>query len=255
MISHIIVSGEGPSDLGGSFSGQAALSHDEDFEKGPFFYLVERMLNKYLPVWNKDIFETNPLSITYVSHGYLKKQSKKVVKGEGRYAFSGKSGEYKDNLGKLKQARELGKLAIEQDCQLAIYFHDTDGNNKEKSLTSPIQSKIVKAVDQGFKSGKMNAGIAMIPRPTSEAWLICSCKNNYLHCESLEATLSGNDRSEDNDPKKILANYLGISDCDNELLTEKINNLDLEKMDMPSFNQFRDDLKSAIKTVCGSIEN
>jgi len=255
LISHIIVSGEGPSDLGGSCSGQSALSRDEDFEKGPFFYLIERMLNKYLPEWNKDIFETVPLSITYVSHGYLGKQAKKIVKGQGKYALAGKNDEHKGNVGKLKQAREMGRLAVEHGCQLAIYFHDTDGKNKDKNLTSPIQSKIVKAVDQGFERGEMNAGIAMIPKPTSEAWLICSCKNNYQHCETLEATLSGNDRSEDNAPKKVLANCLGVDDCDNELLTEKINNIDLDKINMPSFNQFKDDLKSAIEIVCGSVEN
>lgn len=254
MISHIIVSGEGPSDLGGSRSGQA-LSHDEDFEKGPFFELIERMLNKYLPEWNRDFFETNPLSTTYVSHGYLSKQGKETVKGQGKYTLAGK-GKHKGYEGKVKQARELGKLAIEKNCQLAIYFHDTDGSNEAKNINSSLQGNIVKAVNAGFIKGQMNTGVAMIPKPTSEAWLVCSCKNNYQNCDELEVSLSGNVRA-DNSPKEVFAKHLGVNvkDITNNILTDKTTNLDLNQMNMASYNQFRDDLKSAILTVCGSIEN
>jgi len=254
MISHVIVSGEGPSDLGGSLIG-GALSSDDDFQKGPFYDLIYRMINRYLPVWNRDLFDTNPLTATYVSHGYLSKQAKEIAKGNGRFKFAGKKS-HKENTGKFKQSRELAKLALENDCQLAIYFHDTDGNNAERCAHSNLQTDIVNAVNDGFKKGGHNAGIAMIPKPTSEAWLICSCKDTpYQNCAELEVSLSGNDRSPDNAPKRILATHLNIGDCTCEVLAEEIQNLDLDQIDMPSYNQFRDDLKVAINNICGSVED
>lgn len=253
MISHVIVSGEGPSDLGGSRTGQA-LSVNNDFKKGPFFDLIYLMLNRYLPDWNREIFDTNPLSATYVSHGYLSRQAKSIRKGYGKFKLSGKNS-HKENAGKFKQSRELAKLAIDNGCQLAIYFHDTDGNNSERCIHSNLQTGIVSAVNDGFKKGGHDAGVAMIPKPTSEAWLICSCKNTpYENCPELEVSLSGNDCSPDNAPKKVLAEHLGVQNCTCEELAEEITKLDLEKIDMPSFNQFRDDLKFAINKKCGGVK-
>jgi hypothetical protein len=253
VISHVIVSGEGPSDLGGSRSGEA-LSYNCDFQKGPFFELIYRMLIKYLPSWNSELFETNPLATAYVSHGYLSQQAKNIAKGKGKFKFAGKSS-HKNNAGKFKQSRELAKLATGNSFQLAIYFHDTDGNNAERSTYSNLQPDIVSAVNDGFKKGGHDAGLAMVPKPTSEAWLICNCKSTpYQGCTELEISLSGNDRSPENAPKKVLAAFLGVENCTCEILSDEVQKLDLDKLDMPSFNQFRDDLKVSIKNICGNVE-
>jgi hypothetical protein len=254
MIQHILVTGEGPTDIGFSHTGQN-ISTNADFGKGPFYRLIERMLLRYMPNWNTDQFdETNPITASYVPHGHLSKRSKELTKGNKKFRFAGKSMP-KGFAGLTKQSTELAKLALELECQIAFYFHDTDGNNQEKSSTSRLQENMVNAAKQGFLSGGLENCIAMIPKPTSEAWLICSCKANaYDACGSLEATLSGNDDSPpEQSPKLVLESIIGAAYTD-PILNEKIEELDIDRMDMPSFNQFRDDMKQAIRNICNECE-
>jgi len=254
MIQHILVTGEGPTDIGFSQTGQN-LSTNEQFGKGPFYRLLERMLLRYMPNWNSDQFDTtNPIKATYVSHGHLSRQGKELTKGNKKYRLAG-SGKVKGFIGLTRQAKELAKLASELGCEMAFYFHDTDGNNQEKSSASRLQEKMVNAAKQGFVSGGFENCIAMVPKPTSEAWLICSCKENaYEACGKLERTLSGNDESPpEQSPKLVLKNIIGAAYTD-PILHQKIEELDLERMNMPSFNQFRDDMKQAIRIICGECE-
>ena len=148
----------------------------------------------------------------------------------------------------------LGQLAQQTDsqttAQLAIYFHDTDGTNSEPHNPQ----ELVQAVNEGFRaSGFAKQGIAMIPQPTSEAWLICSCKPDaYQHCSLLETQLSGNDRSPERAPKQVLGQHLGNTDYHRGDLWPVVNAIDLDRMDMPTFNQLRADLCQGIEQICGS---
>lgn len=68
----------------------------------------------------------------------------------------------------------LGELALQTDslteAQLAIYFHDTDGTNRDPHDPHDL----MQAVNEGFRgAGFAGQGVAMVPQPTSEAWLIC----------------------------------------------------------------------------------
>ena len=101
--------------------------------------------------------------------------------------------------------------------------------------------------------GFAKLGIAMIPQPTSEAWLICSCKPDaYQHCSLLETQLSGNDRSPERAPKQVLGQHLGNTDYHRGDLWPVVNAIDLDRMDMPTFNQLRADLCQGIEQICGS---
>jgi|TARA_B110000240_G_scaffold159780_1_gene178246 hypothetical protein len=259
MIQHILVTGEGPTDIGYSITGQDIstndLGADDEFCKGPFYRLLERMLLRFMPNWNSDQYdEANPISTSYVSHGYLSRRSKELAKGNKKFRFAGKDMP-KGFTGLTKQSTELAKLATALGCQMAFYFHDTDGNNQDKSSVSRLQEKMVNAAKQGFVSGGFENCIAMVPKPTSEAWLICSCKDNaYDACGNLERTLSGNDDSPpEQSPKLVLENIIGAAYTD-PILHQKIEELDIGRMDMPSFNQFRDDMKQAIRNICGEFE-
>lgn len=256
MIQHILVTGEGPTDIGYSLTGQNistnVVGSKAEFCNGPFYRLLERMLLRFMPNWNSDQFdEANPISASYVSHGHLSRCSKELAKGNKKFRFAGKSMP-KGFAGLTKQSTELAKLASELGCEMAFYFHDTDGNNQNKSSASRLQENMVNAAKQGFRSGGLESCVAMIPKPTSEAWLICSCKANaYDACGNLEVTLSGNDDSPpEQSPKLVLESIIGAAFTD-PILYEKIEELDIERMDMPSFNQFRDDMQQAIQNICG----
>ena len=252
MLTRIIVSGEGRTDIGGSRSGQAFASED-DFEKGPMYVLTERMFNRFLPDWNSDYYEQVPLEPIYVAHGLLKRIAKERAKGAGKFILASKK-RHKEQNGKYKQARELAKLAVERECQMAVYFVDCDGKNADKSTSSTLQSEIVKSLNEGFKDGGLEAGVAMVPKPTSESWLICHCQgSSYRRCDLLETSLSGNDNCPDEQsPKKVLASYIGAEYDDAEVFV-KVDELDLDRLDMPSFNQYKTDLINSIRHICGDV--
>ncbi len=95
---------------------------------------------------------------------------------------------------------------------------------------------------QGFSDEGFEQGVPMIPKPKSEAWIICSVKNNpYQGCRTLEDR-SGNDKSP-NSLKGELAEILdGLPS--REQLCEMVSNgtIDSNRIDMPSFLAFKEAL-------------
>ncbi len=87
----------------------------------------------------------------------------------------------------------------------------------------------------------------MIPKPKSEAWLLCALKQNqpYQHCDAIENE-SGNDRSP-NSLKQQLRDVLG-QDVTRKLLADKVRSreVNLFRIDMPSFLAFKERLESVL---------
>ena len=250
MLQTLLVFGEGPTDMGCSHNAQP-YAHDDDLEVGPMLRLAHRLLLRHLPDWNSDLFDIqqeHAIPSVLVAAAEMTAQVK-----NGPKKFPSK----KTKSGYLihsKRAAVLGQLAQQADspttAQLAIYFHDTDGTNSEPHNPQ----ELVQAVNEGFRaSGFAKQGIAMIPQPTSEAWLICSCKPDaYQHCSLLETQLSGNDRSPERAPKQVLGQHLGNTDYHRGDLWQVVNAINLDRMDMPTFNQLRADLCQGIEQICGS---
>ncbi|MTI11869.1 hypothetical protein [Sansalvadorimonas verongulae] len=88
----------------------------------------------------------------------------------------------------------------------------------------------------------------MIPKPKSEAWLLCAVGNRYQHCERLENE-SGNDNAL-NPLKAQLEEALG-EPASRELLVDKVNNgeIDVHRIDMPSLNKFKERLDEVLRAV------
>ena len=250
MLQTLLVFGEGPTDMGRSRNAQP-YARGDDLEVGPMLRLAHRLLLRHLPDWNTDLFDIqqeHSIPSILVAAAEMTAQVKRGAK-----KFPSK----KTKSGYLihsKRAAVLGQLAQQTDsqttAQLAIYFHDTDGTNSEPHNPQ----ELVQAVNEGFRaSGFAKQGIAMIPQPTSEAWLICSCKPDaYQHCSLLETQLSGNDRSPERAPKQVLGQHLGNSNYHRGDLWPVVNAIDLDRMDMPTFNQLRADLCQGIEQICGS---
>lgn len=251
MLRTLLTFGEGPTDMGRSRNAQA-YAHGDDLEVGPMLRLAHRLLGRHLPDWNADLFDLQqehaipsvlvaPAEMkSLVKSAAIKLPSKKTKQG---YLIHSKRGAV---LGEL--AQQSGSLT---EAQLAIYFHDTDGTNREPHDPNDL----VQAVNEGFRAaGFAGQGVAMVPQPTSEAWLICSCKPDaYQHCAQLETQLSGNDRSPARAPKLVLGHHLGNPDYHRGDLVPVVNAIALDRLDMPTFNQFRDDLKQGIHQLCGAI--
>lgn len=252
MLHTLLAFGEGPTDMGRSRNAQA-YAHGDDLEVGPMLRLAHRLLARHLPDWNADLFDLQqehavpsvlvaPAEMkSLVKSAAIKLPSKKTKQG---YLIHSKRAAV---LGEL--AQQTGSLT---EAQLAIYFHDTDGTNRDPHDPHDL----VLAVNEGFRAaGFAGQGVAMVPQPTSEAWLICSCKPDaYQHCAQLETQLSGNDRSPARAPKLVLGHHLGNPDYHRGDLLPVVNAIELDRLDMPTFNLFRDDVKQGIRNLCGAVD-
>lgn len=252
MLHTLLAFGEGPTDMGCSRNAQA-YAHGDDLEVGPMLRLAHRLLARHLPDWNADLFDLQqehavpsvlvaPAEMkSLVKSAAIKLPSKKTKQG---YLIHSKRAAV---LGEL--AQQTGSLT---EAQLAIYFHDTDGTNRDPHDPHDL----VLAVNEGFRAaGFAGQGVAMVPQPTSEAWLICSCKPDaYQHCAQLETQLSGNDRSPARAPKLELGHHLGNPDYHRGDLLPVVNAIELDRLDMPTFNLFRDDVKQGIRNLCGAVD-
>ncbi|MCR9610693.1 hypothetical protein NB499_20540 [Vibrio alginolyticus] len=238
MITSILVTGEGSSDMGGSNNGQS-ISTGEFYNLGPMALLAVRLLQKIIPDWNEDNidFQSPNNWITCISGNELARQAKSVRKHRPSTKLK------KGFVEHANRATTMAVYAKENGHQLAFYFHDTD-----KCDFDDLHQSIM----LGFNGTEGVHGIPMIPKPTSEAWLICAQKQDpYAHCTALETELSGNDAASDESaPKKVLARLLG-QEATTEQQYEMVTGIDITRIDMPSYNQFKTDLTTAIEGVCG----
>lgn len=87
-------------------------------------------------------------------------------------------------------------------------------------------------------------------RPKSEAWLLCALKADpYQYCAGLES-LSGNDASP-NSAKKRLEMLLQDLDRSSSELSSMVESGDIDprRIDMESFNRFKDRLMEVVKAM------
>ena len=133
-----------------------------------------------------------------------------------------------------RRARELN------DEVVAVLFRDADGT---VSTSRGMWEEKVASIENGFKIEKFDRGVAMVPKPKSEAWLICALKDRpYENCQRIEER-SGNDDSPNN-----LKDELESFGLSHNEINEMIQNgeIDIDKIDMPSFEYFTDRLKALL---------
>jgi len=145
-------------------------------------------------------------------------------------------------------ARALAEISNElastenDDDAIAILFRDSDGN---ASADRGRWAQQAQSMEDGFLSAQFFRGVPMIPRPKSEAWLICAVKTDpYRNCNDLEDR-SGNDNSPNNLKAELAAlPEFVLSPVSSSRLVELVRNgvIDPAKIEMPSFIAFRDRL-------------
>lgn len=248
MIRAIAVSGEGVTDLGVSRRG-LGVSEGEDIEVGPTLILIYKLIYLYAPDWYRDLYEWTtdvPIPTYLISRGERSRVTKTLKPNLFQTHSNGRGG-----VEHAKGAWALGQIAMENGADLCIYFHDTDGTQALLRRSPDLQEIIVNGTYKGFEIQNIT-GIAMVPKPTSEAWFICHAGTPpYQHCHLLETSLAGNQDSEERSPKVHLANLLGRERLVRDDLIELARAVDVEKLDMPSFNQFKNDIKRAMESIFG----
>ena len=224
----VLVSGEGKTDMGEL---NYPFNDPANFKKGPMTCLAEKIIKQHTG-------ETPHIELV------AKKTLTQKAKNSRKMKLPGKKSRQKTAYF-YKKAYILGKIALEKGEDIAILFRDTDGTQS----TSPSNWKErADSIHDGFKDSGFPNGVAMVPKPTSEAWILC-CLQNYKNCQKLE-DLSGN-QSSSKHPKKIIEQITGSAPT-MEILVEITckDNCDTEQIDMPSFNAF----KTCLEEITTRIE-
>lgn len=217
----------------------------DDYRPGAMAFIVDKLVNMY------QNFELSYLEnglVEFVSEKYLA-DNKPETKTKG-FSMPGKK-KAKETQYFFANARALAieakKLSEKvNDKVLAILFRDSDGT--ASSDRGEWQQKR-DSMKNGFAAESYDLAVAMMPKPKSEAWLICALKENpYQACDVLEDR-SGNDDSPN--ALKIEFDTLLNAHPSKRTINELIdgNDIDANRIDMTSLNDFKADLKVAVEKV------
>lgn len=239
----LLVSGEGPSDIGACNNAQGVCM-DGAFSPGPMTIWLKRLLEVLLYC---DI-STIPEAIVYVSEKKLANEAKKTSGRVQRLRGKNKAPEtgwYYSN------AMQLGLMAkkfmgLDGEPLMAVLFRDADGTR-----SAPGQHWQIKwdSMVRGFQAADFDFGVPMLPKPKSEAWLLCATKQgNHSHA-ALEG-ISGNDSSP-NSAKAQLDVALGEHKSAAELSDWcQENPIDWRQLKtMPSFSAFLDRFHVVVQSI------
>lgn len=184
----LLISGEGPRDLGVCNNAQGQCA-DGDFNRGPMAVWLGRLWESLLNYKLLDM----PGAVQYVSETTLDKQAKNS--GKRMQRLRGKKQGAETGL-YFSNAQQLGLLAKQLAADsagpvMAVLFRDADG-----TCSAPRQMWQTKwdSMVKGFKSADFDFGVPMLPKPKSEAWLLCAAQTAQHSHAALE-DISGNDKS------------------------------------------------------------
>lgn len=240
---HLLLSGEGPSDIGVCYPA-AAYCDAETFKPGPMAWLVDQWVER-CQGYEFSHLENGLVRFAAKQHlvrhkpapaGKTMRLRGKKTPGETAYYFY--------------NARALAKCAVAladdvNDRVVAVLFRDADGTSSADR--GEWQAKYDSML-AGFAAEGFDDGVAMLPKPKSEAWLLCALKPQalYQHCARLEDA-SGNDRSPNSLKNQLSQALNGKTSADELAAAAKAGGIQWERIDMPSLDRFKIRLEEIVK--------
>jgi hypothetical protein len=238
-----LLSGEGVADMGGGQE-NVVVCEGGNFQVGPMAILVDLAVEPLI-----GFSFLNVGCCGYVSEARVGKRAGRLKAVKKELSLPGKK-KPKETRFFFNNARILSRIAKEQEQQreddvVAVLFRDADGTASARR--GQWEEKRQSMLD-GFAEEKFFKGVPMVPKPKSEAWLICALKESpYQNCQDLEER-SGNDHSP-NSLKNELAKILG-EEVTPGLLCEKVrNNVHIDRIEMESFDAFRGRLEEVVALI------
>lgn len=231
---YFLLSGEGPTDIGHCSDNKNACEGSSHLQ-GPMAIIVSQLVEQRL-----HFSFMNTRYYGFVSKRELVRKSAIFKYQKKSLRLPGKK-KPKETGYFYRNARALALCAKDKEAELkdeviAVLFRDSDGTaSADRGLWKNKWDSII----QGFSDEGFEHGVPMIPKPKSEAWIICSLKNNpYQGCEALE-NRSGNDKSPNSLKGELTAILDGLPS--REQLCEMVNNgaIDVNRIEMPSFLAFK----------------
>jgi len=225
----IAVRGEGSTDIGSL--------HNGCLDKGPMIILIEKLecFNRMLSnIGFEDGLDIND----FVEWIYIHKteiadaeQSRRSIVLRGKKEHRDSYSDLSVLKGFYDNSEAFAHIAKNAEADLAIFFVDTDKDWCEDRYHQ-VKAGLIK---HGFGQ----TGIPMIPVKISESWLMCYL-SDYQNCPKHENATT--DKTSPHYPKNVCENSGHTRD-------EIAENCDPNRIDMPSFNRFRDDFKIAINSL------
>lgn len=239
-----VLSGEGPADLGACTNAQGRCTNN-DFSVGPMTVILEQLLAPRIGFSLRDcsdrVHYINETALCVISKALPKRMQPARSKKKGA-----ETGYFFANAMALGVAARELEVAT-QKIAVAVLFRDCDGTRSSPAVLWEAKQFSMR---DGFKYSQFDRGIPMLPKPTSEAWLLCAAQvSPYACCDKLEA-LPGNEASK-NHPKKKLDAAFGCHKSREELCDWLDGNpFDLDRAaSMPSFKAFRDRLYEVVSAI------
>ncbi|NNM84382.1 MAG: hypothetical protein HKL96_01290 [Phycisphaerales bacterium] len=237
------LSGEGASDLG--------VESARGFKPGPMALLLAKMATKL----GESLGFNEDADFEYVHKARLGEEAAGMPAAKKSIRLPGLK-KKKETGYFFNNARALARIAKRYqadngDAIVAVLFRDADGT--ASAGRGNWQDKY-NSMLHGFAQERLDTGVAMLPKPKSEAWLLCALRANpYQNCAGLE-NRSGNDASPNSLKGELaqLASALDVVHLAVDVVQwscQKIESgdVDPEKINMPSFTAFRNALKSALQ--------
>ncbi len=235
-----LFSGEGPTDLGGC-NAPVDMCQGDEYGHGPMTVVVDQII---LGRHHYSFLESGQYG--FVPKSTLTERASKLKADRKSLRLPGAKTP-KETRYFYVNARVLSRIALELEGQLndevvAVFFRDSDGvQNSDRGLWNDK----VQSMYSGFDAEKFVRGVPMIPKPKSEAWILCALKYGYKGCETLEER-SGNDHSPNSLKRELETHndgYLAAA-----VLVELVANrtIDVDRLTLPSFLAFRRRLEQVI---------
>jgi len=237
---YFLFSGEGPTDLG-LCADDAATCEGDEYQHGPMTVMVDQIVERR---HHYSLLETGHYGFvsrhTLVDRANELKAAKKALRLPGkkraketRYFFNNAR-----VLARIARARQ-GEL---EDDVVAVLFRDSDSASAGRGIWEDKRKSML----DGFEEEGFVRGVPMIPRPTSEAWLLCALKRDpYQGCATLENRSSSSDSP--HSLKREMEELHGHSPSREELAQMvTARTIDIERVDMPSFSAFRSRLEEVV---------
>jgi hypothetical protein len=235
---YLLLSGEGPGDIG-ACDGGGEPCEGGGFRPGPMALFVDRIVQA-----KHDYSPREASCWGFVSESALARRALELKEAKEMRLPGKKRG--RETRYFFNNARVLARIATEigrtkGDDIVAVLFRDADGT---ASAGRGLWGEKYKSMLDGFAEEGFLRGVAMIPKPKSEAWLLCALgPTPYQACEALEER-SGNDDSPDS-LKGELRDILGEGSSVTGTLLARIEDgsIDPLRIEMPSYVAFRERLE------------
>lgn len=226
-----ILAGEGTSDLG-------SLDQAGILKKGPMTWIIDHICRAQDATPEYELMTESKL--------------KHLCKNDQRNIMPSRPNQGKNTEKIWLVAKYLGNIAQKrEETTGVILFKDSDGT---RSVPRDHWEQMVRAMESGFQGASFQYGVAMVPRPKSEAWLLAYYQKGLPNTLPYQNTsrfekLPGNDGSSKS-AKALLSQAFDNAENPYKLISEsEISEVDWEAVDMPSFQLFRQRLQNVIAMI------